>query len=256
MSSDITHDLVLTYRESAQNKFDQVHGEDLAALVGDVSQVHSILLMDVLEGDPMSKDRRFHGFALLNRCLDSLVSAIQLVRQGATEDAFSLLRIVLETAAVAVHINLDPDAFSSYRGLSGRKYDSGRAIGSVREKIPRLPEFWGALSQAAVHTNVRTFGPRVNSDGSESITMGNREPDPLRDRGGLYGVSCATAFVLRAAELVLLEEYSACPGWLRLPNSNSIVTALGESLVEKRYERFASLPAAEAANRNGNLRNE
>jgi hypothetical protein len=72
------------------------------------------------------------------------------------------------------------------------------------------------------------------------------EVDPLRDRQSLRGVSLVAALVFRAAELVLFDESTKPPGWLRLRGSSMHATPTAERLVERRYQEF-TLGEKEAA---------
>jgi hypothetical protein len=146
----------------------------------------------------------------------------------------------METGAVAVHVSTDKIAFERYIGLSGRSHEAPRAIGAVRSLIPRLPEVWGALSQAAVHPNVIGFGPTRDGDGRSAIQLFAREVDLVQDRQTLRAISLGAVLVLRAAELVLCEEAPAWPGWLQLPGGSMLVTSTAKRLVEKRYREFTS----------------
>ena len=241
-------------REITAASFDEVNGDALSATLGDIEFVRATLKFAVLKSEPADLDPWFHSIALFNRAQDTLLSSVHLARQRVPVDAFALLRVAVETAAVAVCITRDRGAFERYLGLSGKKYEATQAIAPVRLLIPRLPEVWGALSQAAIHTNVRAFGPSRDADGTPAVHMFGREADPVRDRQSLRGVSLAAALVFRAAELVLFDESAHIPGWLKLQGSAMHATPTAETLVERRYQEFTSgehqaAQPADAANR-------
>ena len=227
-------------REKAATSFDDANEEALTATLGDLEFVRATLAFATLRSEPKDFDRWFHAVALLNRARETLVSSVYLTRHCVPGDAFALLRVAVETAAVAVHITRDPVAFESYVGLSGKKYGASKAITAVRSAIPQLPEVWGSLSQAAIHTNVHAFGPSREASGDRVNHLFRPKTDAWQDRQTLRGVSLAAALVFRAAELVLFDKAPNEPGWLELPGGSMRATATAESLVERRYREFTS----------------
>jgi len=240
MTSDQGSDTATREREITAASFDEANEDALSATLGDIEFVKTTLTFATLKSEPPDFDPWFHAVALFNRAQETLVSSVHLARHRVPVDAFALLRVAVETAAVAVHITRDPVAFESYVGLSPKKYAATQAIKPVRSLIPRLPEVWGSLSQAAIHTNVRAFGPSRDAGGNRVVHLFSRKADPLQDRQSLRCVSLAAALVFRAVELVLFDESSNKPGWLKLPGSSMHATATAEKLVERRYQEFSS----------------
>ena len=248
MTSNQKRDTVTREREITAASFDHANGDALTVTLGDIGFVKATLAIAILKSVPPEFDPWFHAIALLNRAYETLVSSVHLARHRVPLDAFALLRVAVETSAVAVHVTRDHAAFQSYAGLSGKKYAAKQAIARVRSLIPRLPEVWGSLSQAAIHPNVRAFGPTPDADGSPVVHLFSREADLLRDRQCLRVVSLAAALVFRAAELVLFDESTHTLGWLKLPGSSMHATPIAEKLVERRYQELA-LRENEAAQR-------
>jgi hypothetical protein len=240
MTSDQGSDTAVREREITAASFDDANEDALAVTLSDIAFVTTTLTLATLKSEPPDFDPWFHAVALLNRARETLVSSVHLARHRAPVDAFALLRVAVETAAVAVHITRDPVSFESYVGRSRKKYAATQAITPVRSLIPRLPEVWGSLSQAAIHANVSAFGPSRDADGHRVVDLFSRKADPLQDRQSLRGVSLAAALVFRAAELALFDESSNKPGWLKLHGSAMHATATAEKLVERRYQDFAS----------------
>lgn len=232
-------DFIMTDPPILQSAFDEAYKAELEAAIGDIEMPLFTLVMAGFKGEIQADGSRFHALALLNNALETLVSSLQLLRQAATADGLALLRIAVEAGAVAIWISSDQAAFSQY-ARRDRRFESARAIACTREKLPQLPEFWGALSQATIHPNVRFFGPRPGPTGRATISLLRRELDPNRDRGALRAFSVAAAMLLRAAELALLVDDSEHPGWLRLPGSDFTVTATAASLLDSRYQAFRS----------------
>ncbi len=218
--------------------FDKAYEAELGEVSRSLNQPLFTLMMAGFEGDVGEDSARFHALALLNTAVETVVSGLELIRQAATANGLALLRIAIESAAVAMWIAADSKAFSEY-SRSGRKFASTRAIPFVRENLPELPEFWGELSKTTVHPNVIVFGPRRDSaaDG-QTITFLRRELDLTRDRRALRASSVAAAMLLRVAELTFLVDDPERPGWLRLPDSRFTVTATAARLLDRRYCEF------------------
>ncbi|NIA08142.1 MAG: hypothetical protein GWP14_11005 [Actinobacteria bacterium] len=246
MSFDHINDSVMSEREIIATSFDRANEKALAVSLGDIELIRVTLTFTVVKSDPTTSDSTtfdqwYHAIALLNRVRETLVSSVHLARHRVFGDTFVLLRVAVESAAVAVHVSRDRVAFERYMEPSAKKYKASHAIGAVRSLIPRLPEVWGALSQAAIHPNVHTFGPNLEEgSGNPVIHISGRNADPFQDRLSLRGVSLAAALVFRATELVLFDESSTEPGWLQLPGDAMRATATAECLVERRYQEFTS----------------
>ena len=227
-------------REETATSFDEANDQALSTTLGDIELLRATLTFATLKSEPPDFDPWFHAVALLNRARETLLSSVYLARHRVPGDAFALLRVAVETAAVAVHITQDPVAFNSYVGLSGKKYAASNAIAAVRSLIPQLPEVWGSLSDAAIHTNVHAFGPTRDAGGDRVIHLFRQKTDPWQDRQSLRCVSLAAALVFRAAELALFDAHANEPGWLELPGGSMRATATAERLVERRYQEFTS----------------
>ena len=204
MTSDQGSDTTTREREITAASFDEANEDALSATLGDIEFVKTTLTFATLKSEPPDFDPWFHAVALFNRAQETLVSSVHLARHRVPVDAAT------------------------------------QAIKPVRSLIPRLPEVWGSLSQAAIHTNVRAFGPSRDAGGNRVVHLFSRKADPLQDRQSLRCVSLAAALVFRAVELVLFDESSNKPGWLKLPGSSMHATATAEKLVERRYQEFTS----------------
>ncbi len=239
MTLDPINDSLIDKREIIATSFDRANKKALAVSLGDIEFIRVALTLSVLKSDPRPLDPWYNALSLINRAFETLVSSVYLARHRVPTDAFALLRVAVESAAVAVHVSTDRVAFEQYVEPSGKKYKASKAIPAVRSLIPLLPEVWGALSQTAIHPNVHTFGPSYEEGGgNRKIRISFPKADPLQDRLSLHGVSLAAALVFRAAELVLFEKSSTEPGWLQLPGGSMLATATAERLVERRYQEF------------------
>lgn len=232
-------EFVFNRREDAQAEFDTLHQEAIETVVADIGRTHAVLILSVTQGSRLYPGCRFDGFALLNAALESLVSNLHLSRQRAGIDALALLRVAVESACVAVHIVNDSGAYLQY--LDGvKKYQTGRAISFAKTQIARVGEFWGGLSEVAVHPNATTFGPRHSEKGNV-ITVGRLEPNPEQEQLQLLMVSLAALIVFRAAELVLFEREDDEFFPLRLCGTDWCVSEIADGVLETRYLQLSEM---------------
>ncbi len=96
--------LVFGQRQDAQASFDLDYQKDICEIVRDIGILHGMLIIAGIKAHPSDVEAWVHSLALLKSARDTLVSSFHLVRQRASRDAFALLRVALETAAVAVHV--------------------------------------------------------------------------------------------------------------------------------------------------------
>ena len=180
------------------------------------------------------------GMALLNRARQALVSSMALARGGAIDDALVLIRVALETSAVAVHVVKQPDALDQFHSPPARNYETSAAIRFSKPFVPFLPLVWGRLSNNAVHTNAARFGPEVRSPTQYSIQMVPIRPTEEKLLGTLATIELAGALVLQCTESCFLEPDPEQDGWLRIPGSRAMVTRSQPHRVEKLYKEYMS----------------
>jgi hypothetical protein len=235
MTIDPFHELVFGDRAAAQADFDARFKTELDSVVADIGHSFSVLVLTTIKGEVLFPGPRYDAFALLNEAVNFLVSSLHLARQGTRVEALALLRVGVEAACVAIHLVLDADAHARYVRTPGKSYDSARSISFAKQYIDRVGEFWGALSQAAIHPNRLAFGPRVEGTGALGIRVGRQRSDPKTEKLTLTLISVASAMVLRASEVVLFTPAPEDPTWLLLVGGKMKTLALADDLLRKRF---------------------
>jgi len=236
-------DYIFKQREEARNVFDEQHRSLIDEAVAEIGRPYSFLVTAVIEGADLRPGPRFDGFALVKSALESLVSSLQLSRDGAQLDALALLRVAVEACCVAVHIIESPEAYERYAGRRSRPYDSNRAISFSKKRIHRVEKFWSILSNAAIHPSRRFYGPQPLDDGSLSVRFG---PIVLNSRDCellMLILSIAALIVQRACEVVLLVDDNQRDGWLRLVGTNFIATAHGNTFLKRKFDELDAFTA-------------
>jgi hypothetical protein len=218
---------------AAAVSFDGAHKSDLKEAEIDIERLTPMFVIMATHFDPSRIDVHLQSLALLARAKDASVSALQLVRHGATPDAMALLRVALESAAVAVQIARDRDAFKRYCRASPKHYQAPKAITAMKELIPKLPEMHGALSQLAVHPNIRSFGPRQDREGTITLHLNGAATSVEQNEIALAAIRLCAVIVFRAFELAFFATDPTRPGWLVAPDGQLKTNELGESLVEE-----------------------
>ena len=231
MEGNFFRELVFGDRAAAQADFDARYKTEIHSVVADIERSFSTLLMTALKDDKLFPGPLYDSFALLNEAVSLLVSSLHLARQGTRVEALALLRVAVEAACVAIHLVRDADAYKKYADRSGKTYDSARAVSFAKPLIHRVGEFWGAMSQAAIHPNKHAFGPRT-----EGIRIGKKRPDPKSESLTLILISIAALMVLRAAEVALFRPDPENRMLLVLVGADMKMLALADDLLRKRFE--------------------
>jgi hypothetical protein len=241
MKDNLFRELVFGDPAAAQADFDARYKMEVDGVVADIERSFSTLVMTVIKDEELFPGPRYDSFALLNEAVTFLVSSLHLTRQGTRVGALALLRVAVEAACVAIHLALEADAYARYIGTSGKAYDSARAISFAKQHIHRVGEFWGTLSQAAIHPNRLAFGPRVEGTGTLGIRVGRQRSDANTEKLTLTLLSIASVVVLRASEVALFKPYPEDRMWLVLVGSKMKMLALADDLLQKRFRALDAL---------------
>jgi hypothetical protein len=215
----------LRSRELTTQDFDAKNKEQLGIALGNLQKILVVKNLIVTRGCDFSGEAGYHAFALTKSALDFLISALHLARQRAVTEMMCLLRMSLESASTAIHIFNNSEAFEHY---SSNRYHSTRAISFAKQFIPMVGEYWGILSENAVHTNALGHGARLRtgSDGKAAFTVlleyGARDHQPVQDKVSLTMISLIANIVLKMTELILFEVNSAFEGTLQLRGTKTV----------------------------------
>lgn len=235
MGGKLFQELVFGEHAKAETEFDIKHKLAVDRVVADIERIFNTLVMVTVHDTKLFLGPRYDSFSLLNEALSFLVSSLHLVRQGMRVESLALLRVAVEAASVAIHVVLEAKAHARYVENAGKHYSSPRAVSFAKHHIHRISEFWGALSQAAIHPNRRAFGPRMEDEGVSVVRVGRQRADPKQEEVTLALVSTASLMVLRAAEIVLFKPDAQKPMLVVLEGTSMKMLALADGLLRERF---------------------
>jgi hypothetical protein len=104
---------------------------------------------------------------------------------------------------------------------------------------------WGALSKAAIHANLYSYGPSEEIRDGELvrvIKIGDREANPRSEKRLLLSVRLVGSLVLRAAELILLDNGpESGRTFQRIAGGNMAYYAPTQETIARLYSEFQTL---------------
>jgi hypothetical protein len=243
-------DYALEAREATVRDFDNKNKTQLETTLAELGKLYAVKLMGILKNVGLEEGTagaQFEVYALGKSSLDVLVSALQMARQRAPLEVFSLLRIALEAGCTSLQISRDADAYRRY--MTG-SYKSTAAIRFAKTLIPVVGEIWGDLSNAAVHITQRGYGARLEVDENGDLVPGVtfecalRSQLPFQDGLLLSFISLVTIIVLKMIELTLSAEASGA--WLKLAGGQVKYFHNSDALISKYLADIKAVPAIEA----------
>lgn len=136
--------------EKVNASFDTIFENEFKEL----SATFSAVMPQILHGLKSSQDQKDEmiatcGFMLINAG-NTLMAAVQNLRNGFRLQSGFLIRSVIEICATAIHFLLDDEAFAKFEKDD---YKSTDAISAVGKALPFFGSIWGALSNKLMHVN-------------------------------------------------------------------------------------------------------
>jgi hypothetical protein len=239
------HDYVFKARETTAADFRKKNEELIEETLSELNALYSVNIACIHYGANFSNSHRFDGFSIFFKALETLVSAFHMASHRQVIEAFALIRLALENAASAFHISKSEAAFKSFWNLT---YHSTTSISNAKKIVPIIGELWGALSIVAIHTNLRSHGPKYQESEDGKI-LGNiflyffkKEESPGKDEILLLAISLAACIVHRFVEETLFEKSETHEGWLQLPGTLHLYKCPTDNKIQKYYKRFIEMP--------------
>ncbi len=146
---------------------------------------------------------------LIFRSIDYLISATNLVKQRAVPEAGCIIRLSLETSAVAIHIHGIKKEFQKYKQ---NKYKSTSAISYTKLHINDFGELWSALSTVMVHPN--TFHGMYSKlkdnliEENGLINIGFKPQNESQDNKMLLLLKISANIIFRCLEIIVTKKAS------------------------------------------------
>jgi len=134
--------------------FDNLFTDDMNALGGIYGEVAGILLHGLKKGSDTQQEC---PIVLLN-ALNTYFGAVNLFRSGHRLESLMLMRMLVESIAVTLHLKSNPEAMKSFQA---GQLKSTKCISFAKKILPPLGELYGYLSDTVnhVHELHRKFNP-------------------------------------------------------------------------------------------------
>lgn len=242
-STDIYREYFFGCRQRTEQAFDEANRDGIERAIRSIGSILTLHVILNIRGATLF-DCRFDAFALLKSALDMLVSALHLARQRDNVGAGCLLRAALESACTALHISTEEKAYTNF---TNGTYHSTKSIAAAKRHIPVVGQLWGALSEAVVHTNAKTHGPRWRRGDNPEEFVGSVDfefqairAEPIQDSMTLTLITLTAEIVARAQEISLLDDDPTQPGWRKVPGTTLIFCSGTDKAINDEWERFRS----------------
>ncbi len=142
-----------------------------------LSKVFTLLNLIINHTDQEQvSDECFESQTLLWQACNTMMAALQLIRQGYPLEPQFLMRTALESTALAIGFHINEKAYRDY--IDG-KLDGKGSIKFAKKIIPEFGQIWGNLS-AVTHPSKRTTGNNYSPD--STVIIGGGYTDKLSHR--------------------------------------------------------------------------
>lgn len=170
--------VIKIYSLNAEKEVDEKFKLQLAHSIYILTHIY-VLLKSVADHPKQDEvtDELFESQILLWQACNSMLGAIQLIRQGYPLEPQFLMRVAIESFSLALSFHLDEKSYTQYKNdrLSGKD-----CIGTAKKAIKEIGQIYGLLS-AVTHPSKKTTGNGYNSR-SESLIIGGGYADHLSHR--------------------------------------------------------------------------
>ena len=122
-------------------------------------------------------DELFDSQILLWQACNSMLGAIQLIRQGYPLEPQFLMRVAIESFSLAMSFHLDEKSYAKYKNekLSGKE-----CIGTAKKALKEIGQIYGLLSEVT-HPSRKTTGNTYNNR-TGSLIIGGGYTENLSHR--------------------------------------------------------------------------
>jgi len=170
--------VIKAYSLNAEKEVDEKFKLQLAHSIYMLTNIYVLLksIADHPKQDEVT-DELFDSQILVWQGCNSMLAAIQLIRQGYPLEPQFLMRIAIESFSLAMSFHLDEKSYTLYKNekLSGKD-----CISTAKNAIREIGQIYGLLS-AVTHPSRKTTGNNYN-DLSGSIIIGGGYTDHLSHR--------------------------------------------------------------------------
>ncbi len=235
--------VIKNYSLNSEREVDEKFKIQLAHSILLLTHIY-VLLKSVADHPKQNEvtDELFDSQILIWQACNSMLAAIQLIRQGYPLEPQFLMRVAIESLSLAISFHLDEKSYSQYKNtkLSGKD-----CIGIAKKALKEIGQIYGLLSEVA-HPSRKTTGNNYN-ERTGSMIIGGGYTDHLSHRV-LFNFSLLNYLLLtlwKGSELIFYSFENEPKFWVEKDNGYNL--KLDDSikeLVKTIGEDFKSAIAA------------
>lgn len=204
-------DVLYQYSINAQKQVDTKYKTQLAYNVFILTHIYNLLNKVVNNpNQDIVSDEHFESQAIVWQSCNTMIGAMQLIRQGYVLEPQFLMRSAFESLALAVSFHVDKTAFGKYEN---RKLSGNDCIPNLKSIINNAGAMYGTLSKVT-HPSKRTTGAYYNPSAS-TIIVGGGYTEKLSHRT-LLNLSLSSFILLtiwEASEYIFYDYNSTQHFW-------------------------------------------
>jgi len=145
----VTKDTILRQLSKTGNsiadKFDEIYKSEIDVLAQEMAISYELLLKMINEKSEELSNNDFQSALLYWTALNSILSAIDLLRRGYTKEPQMIMRNVLEILAVAYGFHENPNRYQNFMA-NPKKFGATRSITIIKKVHPIIGQWYGMLS--------------------------------------------------------------------------------------------------------------
>lgn len=218
--------VIKIYSLNAEKEVDEKFKLQLAHSIYILTHIYVLLksIADHPKQDEIT-DELFDSQILVWQACNSMLGAIQLIRQGYPLEPQFLMRVAIESFSLAVSFHLDEKLYGRYKN---EKLCGKDCISIAKKAIKEIGQIYGLLS-SVTHPSRKTTGNNYNSR-SGSLIIGGGYTEHLSHRV-LFNFSLLNYLLLnlwKGSELIFFDFESEHKFWVA--KENGYVLKLDDSI--------------------------
>lgn len=242
--------VIKTYSLTAEKQIDEKYKSQLAHSIFILTKI--FLLLKIVADRPKESEvsnELFESQVLIWQAGNSMLAALQLIRQGYPLEPQFLMRVAIESFSLAISISREENAYLEYK--EGKLY-SNKSIAIAKKTIGEVGKIYGLLS-AVTHPSQKTVGYDYDTE-SKSIIIGGGYTEKMSYRT-IFSYSLLNYLLLtiwKGTELIFFEFETNPSIWTK--NNTSCVLKLDDSIkqivatIKKDFEDAISVISSEPDN--------
>lgn len=243
--SQLVIDTIYQISCNAQNRIDVDFKESINNFIYIVTKIYVILNIVLNKTDQARvSDRDFDSQMVLWQACNSLISSLQLIRQGYTLEPQILMRYSIENLAMVLSFYVNEARYDEFArlGLSGEK-----CVGDAKKLVKQIGPIYGLLSEIA-HPSKKTLGylyiPKKNDKGTVLIGGGITDSTIHKVKFNLAIINFLSTIFWSSTELIFNEYLNTYVFWEKSedrlkwkPNSEELARySISEKLFKEALE--------------------